>query len=309
MGGGDTQTTTQNTNQTGGTNYAPWTQDIQKYLAGVGLGLGQNFLGNASEYGLAGLNPDQMKGYDMLRGSALQYGQSDGAPTADDIMGRSKMTAAQLGSDDYRQFMNPFVQSVIDPALANMRRERDKSAAEIGARSAAAGSFGGSREAIQRGQLDRSLAETTAQMVPSLLSSAYDRATGLASQNTDRQQQANATNAGNALSAFGMQSNLASADLSRQLSAINALLGAGQSQQDFSQKSIDLPWTTLGRLASLIPGVYDSNSWGKSSSTSTQPDNSTGTGQGLLGLGTTLLGAGTGGGGTIAGSIFSKLFG
>jgi hypothetical protein len=310
MGGGsDTQTTTSNTNQTGGTSYAPWISQMQQGLGALGLGLSQNFLTDAPTSAVAGFTPDQNKGYDMLRGSATQYGSSNGTPTASDIMGGSRMNAAQLGANDYQQFMNPYTQSVIDPTLANMRREKDISAAEIGARAAASGSFGGSREALQRAQLDRGYGETVAQLIPSLLSSAYNSAQGLASQNVDRQQQANATNAGNALQAYGLQNTLQNSDLQRQLSAISALIGGGQQQQDLAQKSLDVPFDKATWLASLIPGVYDSTSYLSQNTKGTKPDNSPSTGQSLLGLAGTLLGGESSTGkGTIAGDLLGKLF-
>jgi hypothetical protein len=276
---------------------------MQQGLGALGLGLTQNFLTDAPTSAVAGFTPDQNKGYDMLRGSALQYGQSSGTPTYADMMKGGTMNAAQLGANDYQQFMNPYMQSVIDPTLANMRREKNISNAEIGARAAAGGSFGGSREALQRGQLDRGYGETVAQLVPSLLSSAYNSAQGLASQNVDRQQQANATNAGNALQAYGLQNTLQNSDLQRQLSAISALLGGGQQQQALAQKSLDVPFDKATWLASLIPGVYDATSYMTQNTKGTQPNNSPSTGQSLLGLGATLLGSPTSGGGSILSSI------
>lgn len=303
MGGGDTQTTTMN--QTSGTSYAPWIGQLQQALGGTALGLTQNFLGNASNYGIAGFVPDQEKGLDMLRGSVLQYGSSGGTPSYSDMMQDGRMNAAQLGANDYQQFMNPYIQSVIDPTLQNLQRQKANTAAEIDARSAAAGAYGGSRGALQRAQLDRSMGETTAQLVPALLSAGYDRATGLASQNVDRQQQANQQNANNALSAYGLGSQLQTADLNRQLAAIGALLAGGQTQQGLAQQSLDLPFTMLARLASVVPGVYDSTSYVNQNST--EPDNSPSLFQQLLGAGTTVLGAGTGGGNTVAGTLLGKL--
>lgn len=304
-----TQTTTSSMNTAGGTSYAPWTQDMQKGLGGLGLGLTQNFLGNAPQFAVAGFNPDQNKGFDMLRGSALQFGEGGGGPSANTMMGGSHMNAAQLGPGDYQQFMNPFTSSVIDPALADMRRQKDQSAAEIGARAAASGSFGGSREAIQRGQLDRSLGEQTAQLVPALLSQAYNSAQGLASQNTDRQQQANQQNAGNALQAYGMENTFKNSDLDRQLASIGALLAGGQTQQNQVQKGLDVPFDMAKFLASMTPGVYNTTSWGTQEGTDTQPDNSPSTFQQLLGLGGTVLGGTSSTGGTIGGDLLSKLFG
>lgn len=302
MGGGDTQTSTVDQS----VSYAPWIGQLQKVLGGTGLGLTQNFLGNAPNYGVAGFTPDQEKGFDMLRGSALQYGASGGTPSYAEMMQDGRMNAAQLGAGDYQQFMNPFLDAVVSPTMANLQRQKANTAAEIDARSAAAGAYGGSRGALQRAQLDRSAGETAAQLLPALYSSAYNSATGLASQNVDRQQQANAANANNALSAYGLGSQLQTADLNRQLAAIGALLSGGQTQQGLAQQSIDLPFTMLARLAGVVPSVYDV----ATSENTTKPDNSPSTLQQLLGAGSTVLGTPMSDfkssvGGTLLGKLFS----
>lgn len=301
-----TQTTTESGTQTRA--YDSWISDMQKALGGIGLGLTQNFLTNAPEYGIAGFTPDQEKGFDMLRGSALQYGSSGGTPSYSDMMQDGRMNAAQLGAGDYQQFMNPFLDAVVSPTMANLQRQKANTAAEIDARSAAAGAYGGSRGALQRAQLDRSAGETAAQLLPALYSSAYNSATGLASQNVDRQQQANQQNANNALSAYGLGSQLQTADLNRQLASIGALLAGGQTQQQLAQQGLDLPFTMLGRAASVTPGVYNfTDSYNR---TSEVPDNSPSPFQQLLGAGATVLGTPMSDfkssvGGTLLGKLFS----
>jgi len=292
-------------NQTAGQNYASWTQDLQKALGGTALGLAQNFIGNAPDYRIAGFTPDQLKSFDMLRGSAMQYGASGGVPSYSDMMKDGRMNAAQLGAGDYQQFMNPFLDAVVSPTMANLQRQKANTAAEIDARSAAAGAYGGSRGALQRAQLDRSAGETAAQLLPALYSSAYNSATGLASQNVDRQQQANAANANNALSAYGLGSQLQTADLNRQLAATGALLAGGQAQQGLAQKSLDVPFDMTTWLAQFVPPVYDTTSW--VSKETTEPDNSASPFQQLLGVGIAGLGGTSSTGGTNAGGILSKL--
>lgn len=113
--------------------------------------------------------------------------------------------AARLSGGDYAEFMNPFAQGVIDPAVSNLRRQSDINAAQIGAQGAASGSFGGSRDALRQGQNTRALGEQTSQMVSQLMSAGYDKATQQAMANTQMQQQTGLANqsAQNAARQFG----------------------------------------------------------------------------------------------------------
>jgi hypothetical protein len=227
------------------------------------------------------------------------------------MMKGGTMNAAQLGANDYQQFMNPYVQSVVDPMMASLRNNAAQQKADVNAHAAAAGSFGGSRAALQNAQIDRGVNEQLAQVVPALYSQAYNSAQGLAGQNTQFQQQANMQNAGNALQAYGLQNTLQNSDLDRQLSAISALIGGGQQQQALAQKSLDVPFDKATWLASLIPSVYDATSYLNESSKGTKPDNSPSTGQSLLGLAGTILGGKTSSGdktGTVAGDLLGQLF-
>jgi hypothetical protein len=102
---------------------------------------------------------------------------------------------ARLSGDAYQEFMNPYIQSVIDPAIANMRRERDIAAAGAGARAAAGGAYGGSRGALERSQIDRAHNEQVATLVPQLMAQGYDRATASAMANAQMAQQTSLANA------------------------------------------------------------------------------------------------------------------
>ncbi len=97
-----------------------------------------------------------------------------------------------------------------------------------------------------------------------------------AMQNAANQQQANMANAGYAQQAnmFNAQQPLAAASLQNQLNqtswqqqmqALQALLGTGGQQQQFAQQAINVPFTALNNLASIVPSQYGT------SGTSSQP--------------------------------------
>lgn len=307
--GGDTQTTTQHTDQTGGTTYAPWTQDLQRAIGGIGLGLSQNFFGQAPKSAVAGFNLDQQKGFDLARGTALQYGVDNASSLINGLGDRSQAQAATIDTDRIGELMNPYMQTVGRNTVDSMRREYQNNDASMASRYANGSAFGGSGEAIARGQAARGYSKDVGDMMSTLMAQGYDRASAQALAEAQMRQQTNLANAGNAINAASAASNILTQDQQRQLSAIGGLLDVGRTQQDLAQRELDVPFDKLSWLAKLVPGVYDTNSWLKNDTVSTQPDNSTGSGQGLLGLGTTILGAGTGGGNTVIGGLLGKLFG
>ncbi|MBB3997189.1 hypothetical protein [Aureimonas pseudogalii] len=342
-GGDKTQTTTQNTS----TTYAPWTQAAGQNGYTSAAGMTNPFL-QTPAYSVAGLNPDQTKAFDLARQMAQGAftGSATGVPTgasmtaaqvgAPGSTGASSATAAQLGGGDYQAFLNPFINGVVTQAANKARGELRQTNADIGAKYAAAGAFGGGREVLARGKaqddFDENLQATTAQ----LLAQGFDTATATAMANTQMRQQTGESNAARqqqaaqadadrrqqvALTNAGYQQDASSANLGyglqaaqvaeamrngqtdRQNSALQALLGTGNQQQLFAQSALDSPWTALQRLLAATPQVYNTTG----TATGTQPDNSPGFLQQVLGVGGSILGAAMPGGGSLGGSLISKV--
>ena len=131
--------------------------------------------------------------------------------------------------------------------------------------------------------------EQVPQVLAGILGSGFDRATNAAMQ------------------ARQLNTSMDNSAANRQMSAIQGLLGTGGMQQGLAQRSLDLPHEALQRIAAFVPGGQDTNYW--SSTEGSQPDNSPGFIQQLLGGGLTLAGMGTGGGSTIGGDLLKKLLG
>jgi len=305
-----TQTTTQNTS----TTYAPWTQAAGQNGYTSAAGMTNPFL-QTPAYAVAGMNPDQIKAFDLARQMAQGAftGSATGVPTGA-TMTAATSGGAQLGGTDYQAFLNPFINGVVDQAAGKARKELRQTEADIGAKYAAAGAFGGGREVLARGKaqdnFDENLQATTAQ----LLAQGFDTATATAMANTQlkqqtaennagRQQEANAANLGYGLQAAQVAEAMRNGQTDRQNSALQALLGTGNQQQLFAQSALDSPWTALQRLLAATPQVYNTTGV----QTGTQPDNSPSFLQQALGLGASVLGAGVSGGGTVAGSLLSKV--
>lgn len=360
-GSDDTQQTTQATS----TSYPQWQQSALQGINQAGLALAQNSV-KPSAYQTAGMNADQLKAFDLARQTAQNAYQGGatgisgptsmqaaqvGAPTmagSAQVGAPTMATAAQVNPNAIAGGMNPYLAAVLAPAMKQAERSRDSNMADIGAKAAAAGAFGGSREALQRGQADRAFQESTQTMVANLMSQGWDQASALAQANASMQQQTALTNAGAANTAALQQAgydqqtgltNAAAANANQQLNAgyqqaanqTNLNYGLSRAQMEDALKSNDLSrqqsamqqMLGIGNQQQLFGQTVLDQPWtalsryaslvpqnlnASGTGTTTSPDNSASPFQQLLGAGTAVLGMGTGGGGTIAGGIANSLF-
>ena len=246
MGGSSSSSTERST-----TSYAPWIQEGQQDVAGAGFNMAEGLL-YASPFARAALTADQRKAFDLARlsgrdafettvpqvspsdisaGRATQvgnYAQGQTHQMAAPRDGQAQSyTANQVDGGQIQSMLSPYLQSVANSTLYNMRRERDRTASDIGARAAASGAFGGSREAVQRAQLDRNYGDQVASAMPALFDAGYNRGQSAAFQNmgarqstdesnTGRRQQMEMANIDNA-----MKTSLANAQMRQQMEGMN----------------------------------------------------------------------------------------
>lgn len=81
-----------------------------------------------------------------------------------------------FGLDAAKQYMNPYLQSVLDPTLAEMRRQSDIARLADASRLTQAGAYGGGRQAIMEAEGRRNLLEKQRQTIGEGYASAYDKA-------------------------------------------------------------------------------------------------------------------------------------
>jgi hypothetical protein len=103
---------------------------------------------------------------------------------------------AQTAADGMANYANPYQSQVIDAATRAVRRQADQAQAALGQRAAANNAFGGSREAILRGEIERNAQETAGDVAGRLSAQGFETAAGLASQDAARGLQAGMFGAG-----------------------------------------------------------------------------------------------------------------
>ena len=107
------------------------------------------------------------------------------------------------------QYMNPYLQSVLDPQLAELRRQNDITNMQGNAKLTGMGAFGGGRQAIMNSENNRNLMQEMNKTIGQGYASAYDK--GMGQYNTEQGQ---------------------SKDL------VNMLANAGQAQRGIEQEGI-----------------------------------------------------------------------
>lgn len=201
--------------------------------------------------------------------------------------GTALNTTVQPGAigNSMNGYFNQYLQSVLNPALENNRREMNTSLSGIGAQAAQMGAFGGSRQGILEGQTIGEYGRNADELTASLMAQGYDNSAALGLQELGLMQNGasglmnlgtTALNAGQAVN----QSQLASG--TQQQSLLQGILSGAGSQYDAYTQAPTQTLSTL--LASLSGNPLSGNS---SSATTYQPGlfNYLGMGSGLAAAG------------------------
>ena len=255
--------------------------------------------------------PDiQVAGLTPLQQAAIQRGMAGVGSfqpllqAGSDILGMG-VGALMPGASD--QFMNPFVDQVIDQNLRDVQRQGDLERQRIGGAAIKSGAFGGSRQAVAEQELQRNLADTFARQSAGLRAQAFESA-------QDRAQKASElfTKAGIATAGLGEAAQAAN------LRDVQLLSGLGGQEQQQQQAELDAlrntslqqqfePYQRLSFMSDIFRGV-PSTQTALTTTTTPDPSRLSQIG-GLAGGVASLLGAFGGGGGGGLGSILGGLFG
>lgn len=206
-------------------------------------------------YQVAGLSQPQMQALQAGQagiGSYLPYLQrgygalTTGTETLQRGIGSLSGAAAGYDPSMGQAFMNPYLQDVIGQSLQEINRQGDIARQNLQAQAVRAGAFGGSREGIQRAELERGLSQTRNQAILSALQQGYGAAQQQAQQAFEQQQQRQLA-MGQGLGSLGTQlGNLgiqqgAMGQTAQQLgqSDVNFLFNLGSIEQKQRQAELD----------------------------------------------------------------------
>jgi len=192
----------------------------------------------------------QMGSSPEAQAAAMQAAQLNNAPLAQasQFGGPRDVNAQNVGTQEYTggnvsKYMNPYLQSALDPQLAEVQRQYDITGTQQKSGAAKAGAFGGSREALMAAENQRNAGIAKNQII----GQGYNQAFNNAQQQFNAQQQADLQaqqanqganlQAGLANQSMGYNTGLQNAQLQQQAGLANqGLLGQyGLQQGQFSQ--------------------------------------------------------------------------
>ncbi len=90
----------------------------------------------------------------------------------------TQFTSGTFGAQQAQQYMNPYLKSVLDPQMAEMKRQADIARLSDAERLTKAGAYGGSRQAIMESEGRRNLLGKQTEALGQGYANAYDKAMG-----------------------------------------------------------------------------------------------------------------------------------
>ena len=186
------------TNATQGVGaYQPYltqgTQAIGQGIGAVGTGLGA--VGSA-----LGQLPEAQQGYRNQQ-QAMLDAQALGQTGTQQAQAMTAGANYNFDPNSYQDFMNPFMNDVIQQQYQDIQRQGDIAKQGANAQAVGSGAFGGSRQGIQQAEINRNVLDQQARTGSQLRSQGFQQAQGLAQQAASRQAQQQLAQAGQ----FGQQ--------------------------------------------------------------------------------------------------------
>ncbi len=205
-------------------------------------------------------------GYGTQMASQLpQYAQAAGAgmaalPAAQQLISAGAI-GAMGGAQSYnpysaQAFMNPYQQNVTQEALREMRRQADIASQGQAAQAVRAGAFGGTREGVQRAEMERNVQDIMSQRIAQDLAQNYAQAQQAGMQSFEAQQQRQLQGSGILGSLAGQQGQFSllpaqiasqQANIMGQGAQLYGQLGSGLGQLGTQQAALGEAATRLGQ--------------------------------------------------------------
>jgi len=249
-------------------------QNLFKPVSEGGKGLSLPFV----EQQLAGLSEGQQQAISSAMSGVGAY-----QPFLEQAQGAIGEAAELMSPDAYKQFMDPYLDDVVQRAQDDIGRQGQVQGRRADAAAVNQGAFGGSRSAVLQGEIGRNTLEQQARTGERLRSAGFTQASNLA-------QQAAGAKMAQAQGIAGL------GQLGQQMAGqdISTLLGIGGLQQGQAQQALNvdqanalaqqqLPFQQLGFLGDIFRGVPALQQ--QTTQTYTPPPNIFSQGIGLLGAG------------------------
>jgi len=198
----------------------------------------------------SGESPLQTQAFNTAGSLTTPTSIGNAATTAGNIATKAsdltyKPTTSAFDATQAQTYMNPYLQSSLNPQLEEARRQSQITQQQNAAKMTQAGAFGGSRQAILDAETQRNLGSNLANITGQGYNTAYDKA--MAQFNADQARKAQESQFGATYGLQGLQTGLQAAQAQGGLGAtqastglanLNAQLGAGQQQRGIESEGI-----------------------------------------------------------------------
>ncbi len=172
-------------------------------------------------------------------------------------LGAQPLTAERFG-EQRAIFEDPFLQQVLDPALADLARAGRGAFGDIGAQASAAGAFGGARQGLREAELGQRLGQEAGRLSGQLRSQAFESATDRALGQLAGQQQGAAQlfNVGEILRSLSTQRQQAPIEAARFLGGLSTgIADLPLGQEALKAKTIFTP-ESIARGAQTVASLF-----------------------------------------------------
>lgn len=229
---------------------------------------------------VAGFSQDQLKVQDFLS-NLLGQGSANYQSGIDSILGQMNNGAGNFNAQSYQDYMNPYINEVIQNQNNELVRTGDINRNKIRDNAAMTNAFGSGRADLMEQEANRNLNQQVSENTATGMASAFNWANNMALQAN----QANTANTTGLASALG---SLTGVQSSNAISQANALNTVGTQQQQLAQAQLDVPYNNVSWLSGIL-GQVPASIYGATTTNQTSTPGA-GWGQQALGLGLTAAG-------------------
>ena len=170
------------------------------------------------------------------------------ALNAEGESGLASLGGAEMPPNLIAQYMNPYLQSALDPQIAEARRQSEIDRVNNASRMTKAGSFGGSRQAVLDAENQRSLQSNLAGITGAGYRDAYDKATNQFNLEQDRGMTAQDKTNEYGLTTLGAYTDLGGIQRDIESEGITADRMQFEEERDYPYKDIQFKQSLLSGL-------------------------------------------------------------
>lgn len=242
---------------------SPWAGPYVTEMLGKGWALSdmpyQTYTGQLT----AGSSPLQNQAFRGIAGLTVptQFNQATGATTSAMQDLRATQGAA-FTPEQAQTYMSPYLQTALEPQLAEARRQADIQRIQDAGRLTKAGAFGGSRQAVMESEGARNLLRNLADITGKGYQTAYEQGRD----QFNRQQQQGLENLRTQLTGGRQFADIGTLEQGAGLKNLETQMGAGATQRDITQQGLaadyaqfseqrDFPYKQVQYMQSLLQGL------------------------------------------------------